>query len=120
MRNAFKTAVLLAFLGGLFIVIGGAIGGSSGMVFGLALGLLFCGGTYWFSDKLAIASARAKPVSREEDPQLHAMVEDLAQRAGLPMPRRRSSRTPSPPAAAPPRAWCASRRGSASCSRPTS
>lgn len=87
MKNAFKTAVLLAFLGGLFMAIGALIGGSSGLVFGLALGLLFCGGTYWFSDKLAIASARAQPVSRDDDPELYAMVEDLAQRARIPMPR---------------------------------
>jgi heat shock protein HtpX len=87
MRNAFKTAVLLAFLGGIFMAVGALIGGSSGLMFGLALGLLFCGGTYWFSDKLAIASARAKPVTREEDPDLYAMVEDLAQRAQIPMPR---------------------------------
>lgn len=87
MKNAFKTAVLLAFLGGLFMAIGAAIGGSSGLVFGLVLGLLFAGGTYWFSDKLAIASARARPVAREEDPELYAMVEDLARRAQIPMPR---------------------------------
>jgi heat shock protein HtpX len=87
MKNAFKTAVLLAFLGGLFMAIGALMGGSSGLVFGLVLGLLFCGGTYWFSDKLAIASARAQPVSREEDPELYAMVEDLARRAQIPMPR---------------------------------
>ena len=87
MRNGFKTAVLLAFLGGLFMAFGAALGGTSGLVIGLLLGLVFCGGTYWFSDKLAISSARAKPVTREEDPELYAMVEDLARRAELPMPR---------------------------------
>ena len=87
MKNGLKTAVLLGFLGGVFILVGGAIGGSSGLVFGLVLGLLFAGGTYWFSDKLAIASARAKPVSQEENPLLYAMVADLAQRAQIPMPR---------------------------------
>ncbi len=51
------------------------------------IGLVFCGGMYWFSDKLAIASARATPVTREDDPELYAMVEDLAQRAQIPMPR---------------------------------
>ena len=87
MKNGFKTAALLAFLGALFMVVGAALGGSTGLFIGLLLGLAFCGGTYWFSDKLAIASARAKPVTREEDPELHAMVEDLAQRAEIPMPR---------------------------------
>jgi heat shock protein HtpX len=86
-NNAFKTAVLLAFLGGVFMAIGLALGGTSGLAVGLVLGLVFCGGTYWFSDKLAIASARAKPVTREEDPELYAVVEDLARRAQLPMPR---------------------------------
>jgi heat shock protein HtpX len=87
MTNGFKTAVLLAFLGGLFMAVGAAFGGTSGMMIGLVIGLVFCGGTYWFSDKLAIASARAKPVGREEAPELYAMVEDLARRAELPMPR---------------------------------
>ena len=54
MRNALKTAVLLAALGALFMVIGGLLGGTTGLVIGLGFGLLFCGGSYWFSDKLAI------------------------------------------------------------------
>jgi heat shock protein HtpX len=87
MSNGFKTAVLLGFLGALFMAIGLALGGSSGLVIGFAIGLLFCGGTYWFSDKLAIASARAKPVTQEENPLLYAIVGDLAQRAQIPMPR---------------------------------
>ena len=53
----------------------------------MVLGLAFCGGSYWFSDKLAIKAARAQPVTREEAPELYAMVEDLAQRADMPMPR---------------------------------
>jgi heat shock protein HtpX len=87
MKNGLKTAVLLGFLGGLFVLVGGAIGGSSGLVIGLVIGLALCGGTYWFSDKLAIASARAKPVSQDENPLLYAIVGDLAQRANIPMPR---------------------------------
>jgi heat shock protein HtpX len=87
MKNGLKTAVLLGSLGGLFVLVGGAIGGSSGLVIGLVIGLALCGGTYWFSDKLAIASARAKPVSQDENPLLYAIVGDLAQRANIPMPR---------------------------------
>jgi heat shock protein HtpX len=84
--NTFKTFVLLAFLGAVFIGIG-AFFGTGGLVIGLGLGLVFVGGSYWFSDKLAVAAARAQPVSPEEAPRLYAIVEDLVRRDDLPVPR---------------------------------
>ena len=84
--NTFKTFILLAFLGAVFIGIG-ALFGTGGLIIGAVLGFLFVGGTYWFSDKIAVTAARAKPVSPEEAPRLYEIVSDLARRDGLPMPR---------------------------------
>lgn len=84
--NTFKTFILLAFLGAVFIGIG-AIFGTGGLIIGAALGFLFVGGTYWFSDKIAVTAAHAKPVSQEEAPRLYEIVGELTRRDGLPMPR---------------------------------
>jgi heat shock protein HtpX len=96
MKNNLKTAVLLAAIGGLLIVVGGALGGTSGAAIGLGIGLVFCGGSYWFSDKLAIKAARARPVTEQEMPQYHAIVEDLCARADMPMPALYVSPDPQP------------------------
>jgi heat shock protein HtpX len=93
--NTFKTFVLLAFLGALFIGIG-AIFGTGGLIIGAVLALVIVGGTFWFSDKIAVAAARAKPVSREEAPRLYAIVEELARRNEMPMPRLYVSPEPQP------------------------
>jgi heat shock protein HtpX len=85
-RNNIKTVVLLTAIGALFLGVG-AIFGTQGLVLGLILGLVFVGGSYWFSDKLAIRAAGAKPVSEQEAPRLYAIVRDLTQRTGLPMPK---------------------------------
>lgn len=87
MKNNLKTAVILAAIGGLMIVVGGAIGGTGGAVLGMAIGLIFVGGSYWFSDKLAIRSAKAVEVTEAQMPRYFAIVRDLCQRADMPMPR---------------------------------
>lgn len=84
--NTFKTFVLLAGLGGLLVLVG-SLFGSSGAWIGLVIGLLFVGGSYWFSDKIAVAAARAKPVTEQEAPQLYRIVRELTTAAQMPMPR---------------------------------
>jgi heat shock protein HtpX len=74
-------------LGGLLDVIGALIGGPQGALGFLVIALLINLGFYWFSDRLALRAARAKPVSEQEDPRLYQMVRDLTTRAGLPMPK---------------------------------
>ncbi len=102
LKNSFKTAILLAGLGALFMVVGAALGGSTGLTIGLVLGLVLCGGSYWFSDKLAISAARAKPVTEEDAPQLHAMVRDLARASRSFRCRGSSCRPSSNPTRSPP------------------
>jgi heat shock protein HtpX len=86
-KNTFKTFVLLAGLGGLLVVIGQLLGGYTGALIGLALGLLFVGFSYWKSDTLAIRAARAVPVTEQQMPEYYAVVRELTQQAGMPMPK---------------------------------
>ncbi len=85
-RNTVKTFVLLAAFGGLLMGIG-SLFGTGGLLIGLAIGLVFVGGSYWFSDTLAVKAAGAQPVSEQEAPELYAIVRELAERDGIPMPR---------------------------------
>ena len=87
MLNTAKTFALLALLGGLFIVVGGAIGGTGGMTFGLILGLAMVGGSYWFSDRIAIRSARAVPADEATHPEYHRIMRELSTAAEMPMPK---------------------------------
>jgi heat shock protein HtpX len=82
-----RTTILLATLSGLLVVIGALIGGPSTAALFLGFALLINLGSYFFSDKMALAMSRAKPVSEEEAPQLYETVRELTTRADLPMPR---------------------------------
>jgi len=87
MVNTVKTFILMAALTALFMFAGQALGGQSGMVFALVMALAMNFFAYWFSDRLALGMSRAREVSYEQAPQLHAMVDKLAHNAGLPKPR---------------------------------
>jgi heat shock protein HtpX len=82
-----KTTILLAGLTGLLVVIGALIGGPSTAAVFLGIALLLNLGAYWFSDRIALAMARAKPISESEAPRLYQIVRELTTRADLPMPR---------------------------------
>jgi heat shock protein HtpX len=84
--NTLKTTVLLAALTGLLIVVGSALGGTSGMVIAFVLAVAMNMGAWWFSDKLALSMSGAQPVSAIEQPELHRMVETLSARADIPKP----------------------------------
>ncbi|WP_244814802.1 zinc metalloprotease HtpX [Caballeronia sp. Lep1P3] len=87
MFNWVKTAMLMAAITALFVVIGGMIGGSKGMMLALivALGMNFF--SYWFSDKMVLRMYNAQEVDETTAPQFYRMVRELATRAQLPMPR---------------------------------
>jgi heat shock protein HtpX len=84
--NQLKTFALLAALGGLMIAVGGILGGTSGMVFALAIAIAMNAGVYWFSDRLALRANGARPLKPGEAPHYEQIVRDLANRAGIPMP----------------------------------
>ena len=86
-KAALKTVVLLSILGGLLVGAGYLIGGPQLAIVFLFLSVFINLGAWWFSDRIAIRAARARPVSEQEDPRLYQMVRDLTTRAGLPMPK---------------------------------
>src|SRR6266436_4874043 len=87
MGNTFKTAFLLTALTLLLMFIGRIFGGQNGMLLALIIAAVLNFISYFFSDKLALAMYRAKPVTREELPRAYQIVERLTQRVGLPMPK---------------------------------
>ena len=96
MSNAIKTTILLAALTALFIAIGGALGGQSGMLVAFVFAIVMNLGAYWFSGDIALRMAGAQEVRPEQAPELHRLVEELATYARLPKPRVAIVESPSP------------------------
>ena len=85
--KTFKTAFLLTALTLLLLLIGQAFGGRGGMTIALIIAILMNGTAYFFSDKIALMSSGAQPISREQSPRLYAVMERLAAKANLPVPK---------------------------------
>lgn len=86
-KNTLKTFTLLAGLGGAFILVGALLGGTTGIVIGAVFGFGLVGASYWFSDRLAVRSARAVEVPPGQLDWLRSDLEVLAERAGIATPR---------------------------------
>ena len=87
MSNMVKTTVFLALLTGLFVAVGGLVGGRSGMVMAFVFALIMNFVSYWFSDKIVLKMYGAQPIGEAEAPAVHRIVRNLATKAGIPMPK---------------------------------
>jgi heat shock protein HtpX len=85
--NFLKTTVLLAALTGLLVAVGGMVGGTNGALIFLGLAGAMNFFAYWFSDRFALAMARARPISESDHPRLFHMVREVSRASGMPMPR---------------------------------
>lgn len=94
--NGFKTVILMTIMMVLFLFVGNILGGEKGMMIAFVFSLLMNLGSYWFSDKIVLAMYRAQQVSRESQPQLYDIVENLASKAELPMPKVYIMNNPTP------------------------
>src|SRR5260370_28958685 len=95
-----RTGFLLILLSVLLVLAGGAIGGQSGLKIALGIAVVMTAFSYFFSHKIALASRRAQPVTREQVPRLYAVVQRLAAKAALPMPKPYVIPDPAPNACA--------------------
>src|ERR1019366_741351 len=87
MWNNFKTTILLAAMTGLVLGIGELWRGRNGLMLALVFAGVMNLGTYFFSDKIALATSGARPIAREESPRLYQIVERLAAKANIPVPK---------------------------------
>jgi len=95
-QNGLKTAVLFGALGALFVVVGGSLYGTGGAVLGLVIALAINAFSYFNSDRIALRTMRARPVSEAEQPVMYRIVRELATTARQPMPRLYVSPTVAP------------------------
>jgi heat shock protein HtpX len=98
--NSMKTVALLGLLSGILLFGGEMLGGSNGLVIGLILAIGMNFFSYFYSDKLALASCSAQPLTQDENPEIYArmypLIQGLAQRMNLPMPKLWVIPDPSP------------------------
>src|SRR6516225_1325248 len=85
--NGLKTAFLLTLMTLLIVFVGNWVGGRNGMVYAFLIAAVMNFVSYFFSDKIALAMYRAQPVTREQLPRVYEVVERLAQKMRIPMPR---------------------------------
>ncbi len=95
-HNGVKTAALMAALSGLILVAGQLLGGAQGLTIAIVIALATNGISYFYSDKLALRSMRARPVSEAEQPVMYRIVRELSTAARQPMPRLYISPTQAP------------------------
>ena len=94
--NNLRTAVLLAAISGLLIAVGGVVGGLGGVIVATVIAAAMNFGSYWFSADVVLRSSHAVEIERQQDPRLFNLVEEVATRAGMPMPRVYVMETPQP------------------------
>jgi len=87
MRSMFKTALLLSFITALFVGVGAMIGGTSGMMMALMFAVITNTISYWFSDSIVLKMYRARPIDLTANRELYGMIQELAHRAEIPMPK---------------------------------
>ena len=85
--NTIKTGILMMLMGGLLLLVGALMGGMGGLIVALVFAVFMNFFAYWFSDKMALRMAGAHQVSPEEAPELHSIVDEQVQRAGIPKPK---------------------------------
>jgi heat shock protein HtpX len=87
MNNTIRTTVLLAALTALIVWVGQMLGGAQGAVIAFVFAAVMNIGSYWFSDRIVIASYGGQPIGEADDPELYSIVHGLALKNHIPMPR---------------------------------